>query len=225
MGVIAQGVGAVTIEQALAQRNRAKENSLRDRDPEEDEPDAEELSDDEWVRQQDEELEKNEAENITAMIQRGFNKPTPIPSGSATPSEQQLGVSKAKTSISGGVPVSSNHRNSITFKETLKSKRTNRDRSHSPPAKRTKITGGQKLADSIHAVVEELKLSREGKTEPTERAVKQLVELYGDNSTLLSGGLTLLQDVRKVPIFLSLNGDSQKLWLSSECDMLLSKNP
>lgn len=206
-GVIAQGVGAVTIVQALAQRNRAKENFLRDRDPEEDELDAQELSDDKWVRQQDEELEKNEAENIVAMIQRGFNKPTPIPSSFATPSEQQPGISKAKKIISGGVPVSSNHCNSITFKKTLKLKRTNCDQSYSPPAKRTKITGGQKLADSIYVVVEELKLSREEKTEPTERAVKQLVKLYGDNSTLLFGRLTLLQDGRKVPIFLSLNGD------------------
>ena len=73
-------------------------------------------------------------------------------------------------------------------------------------------------------MVEALRLSREGKTEPTERAVKQLVELYGSNSRLLAGGLTLLQDDRKVPIFLSLNGDNQKLWLSSECDMLASKN-
>ena len=101
---------------------------------------------------------------------------------------------------------------------------TNCDHSHSPPPKRTKITGGQKLAESIHAVVEELKLSCEDKTEPTERAVKQLVELYGDNSRLLSGGLTLLQDDHKVPIFLSLSGDIQKLWMPSACDTLLSKN-
>ena len=215
----------MTVAQALAQRNRTTDNDLRDRGPEEGELDAQELLDNKWVRQQDEELEKNEAENVVATIQQGFNTPTPmIPSGSATPNEQQPGILKARNSISGGVPLLSNHRNAVTSKEIIKSKRTNRDRSHSPPPKRTKITGGQKLADSIHAVVEELRLSREGKTEPTEQAVKQLVELYGDNSRLLSGGLALLQDDRKVPIFLSLSGDIQKLWLSSECDTLLSKN-
>lgn len=44
--------------------------------------------------------------------------------------------------------------------------------------------GGQKLAESMHAIVEDLKFSCEEKTEPKERAVKQLVELYGGNGRL-----------------------------------------
>ena len=192
---------------------------------EKDKLDKQELSDDKWIRQQDKELEKNEAENIAAIIQRGFNKLTPIPLGFTTSSKQHPDILKAKNIISGGVPVASNYRNSITFKETFKSKHTNCDQSHSLPAKCTKITNGQKLANSIYAVVEELKFSREGKTKPTERALKQLVELYENNSTLLSGRLTLLQDDCKVPIFLLFNRDIQKLWLSFEYDMLLSKNP
>lgn len=180
-GVIAQSFGAVTVAQALAQRDRATENDLRNQDPEEDELDAQELSDEEWIRQQDKELEKDEAENTTAMIQQGVNKPAlTVCSDSTTPNEQQPSVPKARNSISGGLPLLSDHHNSITPKEITKSKRTNRDRSCSPTPKRAKVTGGQKLADSIYAVVEELKLSRQGKTEPTE----QLVELYGDNSGL-----------------------------------------
>ena len=70
------------------------------------------------------------------------------------------------------------------------------------------ITGGQKLANFIYVVpVEELKLFCEGKTEPIERVVKQLVKLYRDNSTLLLGGLILLQDDCKVTIFFLLNRD------------------
>lgn len=72
----------------------------------------------------------------------------------------------------------------ISKKKTTKPKRIHGDRSHSPAPKRAKVTGGQKLAESMHAVVEELKFSCEGKTEPKERAVKQLVELYGGNSRL-----------------------------------------
>ena len=40
MGVIAQGVGAVTVAEALAQRNRTADNDLKDCGPEEGELDA-----------------------------------------------------------------------------------------------------------------------------------------------------------------------------------------
>lgn len=52
------------------------------------------------------------------MIEQGFNKHAPIPSGFATLSEQEPAISKTKNSISGGVLLSSNHCNSIIFKET-----------------------------------------------------------------------------------------------------------
>ena len=162
--------------------------------------------------QQDKELEKNKADNVVAMIQQGFNIPTPmIPSSSATPNEQQPDILKARNSISRDISLLSNHRNAVTPKEIIKSKRTNCNQSHSPSPKCTRITEGQKLVNSIYAGAEKLRLSYEGKTEPTEQAVKQLVELYGDNSRLLSGELTLLQNDCKIPIFLSLNWDIQKL--------------
>lgn len=116
------------VSQALAQRNRATENYLGDRDPEEDKLDAQELSDDEWVCQQDEELESNKVEDVAAMVQQGFNKPTPIiPSGSTTPTEQQPSILTARNDISGGISLFSDHRNSITSKEIIQPKRTNRD--------------------------------------------------------------------------------------------------
>ena len=101
------------------------------------------------------------------MIQRDFNKPTLILSGFATPSKQQPDILKAKNIIFKSILILSNYRNYIIFKKTLKSKCINCDQSYSLPAKCTKITEGQKLADFIHAMVEELKLSCEGKAEPT----------------------------------------------------------
>lgn len=89
--------------------------------------------------------------------------------------EQQFGIAKTRNNIVGS---------------TLKY--TNCNCTHNLPPKCTMIIGDHKLADSIYVVVEELKLLHKGKTESTKWVLKQLVELYGDNSRLLLGRLTLL---------------------------------
>ena len=128
-----------------------------------------------------------------AVVQQGLHNILPsLHSGLATLKESTSSGLKKKNVTSENALLLSDQNSSMTPKNTTKPKWIHRDQSHSPPPKRAKVTGGQKLAESIHAVVEELKLSREGKTEPTEREVKQLVELYGHNSRLLAGGLTLL---------------------------------
>ena len=206
-------------------RNLASAINLDNQDPEDGELSPGELSDEEWVRQQDKNLEKSKEQDDVAVVQQGLHNILPaLHSGLATLKESTSSELKKKNVTFENALLLSDQNSSMTPKNTTKPKRTYRDRSHSPPPKRAKVTGGQKLAESINAVVKKLKLFREGKIELTERAVKQLVELYGSNSRLLIGGLTLLQNDRKVPIFLSLNGDNQKLWLSSEYDMLASKN-
>ena len=80
----------------------------------------------------------------------------------------------------------------MTPNDNIKPKQTYCDSSHSSTPKHAKVTGGQKLVEFIHVVEEKLRFSSERKTKPTERAIKQLVELYKSNSRLLIGGLTLL---------------------------------
>lgn len=151
---------------------------------------------------------------LTLIILSGFN----------TSNEQQPGILKTRNNNSRSVLLLSNYCNAITSKKIIKSKCTNCNQSHNPLSKCIKITEKQKLAGFIYEVLEELKLFCERKTEPTEQALKQLVELNRDNSRLLLSRLTLLQDDCEVLIFLLLSEDIQKLWLSSKCNTLLSKN-
>ncbi len=95
-------------------------------------------------------------------------------------------------------------------------------RSTSPPRKRVKTTGGQKIAKSIQGMVEELKKTREENTASTllNKAIKFLVSRYGLHKNLLSNGLKLMKYDRNVGIFLALDGDNQKTWLEKECNAL-----
>ena len=99
----------------------------------------------------------------------------------------------------------------MTPKNTTKQKETYCDQSHSPAPKRAKVIKGQKLAKSIHIVIEKLKLSCKKKSKSTKREVKDLIKLYRSNGRLLAVGLTLLQNDCKVPIFFSFNRNNQKL--------------
>lgn len=104
-----------------------------------------------------------------------------------------------------------------TGKERPSSATEIRNPSKSPPPKRTKVTGGHKIATSIDNMVKELANTRKLRIEPTERAVKLLVSTYSHNKHRLLGGLKLLGDERNVPIFLSLTGKIQRDWLHEEC--------
>lgn len=99
----------------------------------------------------------------------------------------------------------------VTRKEKLSSAIKIHNPSKNPPPKRTKVTGGHKIATSIDNMVKELANTRELRTEPIERAVKLLVSTYSHNKHPLLGGLKLLRDERNVPIFLSLTGKIQMI--------------
>lgn len=64
------GVIDVTVQQALVQRNLAAAVNLDNQDPEDDELSHGKFSDEEWVRQQDKDLEKIKEGNDVATIQR-----------------------------------------------------------------------------------------------------------------------------------------------------------
>lgn len=130
------------------------------------------------------------------------------------------------------------------------SKRTRSAREDQPPSKRAKITGGHVLADSIVAVVEEMRASRKDratsaleliKTQAkvakelyesqvklarttTEKAVRELIDRYAEEEELLIQGLELMKDEQSVLIFISLTKvpTIQKKWLVAECNK--SKN-
>lgn len=76
--------------------------------------------------------------------------------------------------------------------------------------KRTKITGGYKIATSIDNIVKKLAIIRELQTEPIKNAVKLLISTYSHNKQLLLDGLKLLRDERNAPIFLSFTGKIQR---------------
>lgn len=126
------------------------------------------------------------------------------------------------------------------------SKRTRSACEDDPPSKRAKVTESHVLADSIVAVVEEMRASRKDrattaleltKTQAevarelyesqvklarttTEKAVSELIDRYAEDEELLIQGLELMKNKQSVLIFISLTKVPiiQKKWLVAECN-------
>lgn len=120
-GVIVQGIRAVTVVQALAQRNCTADNDLRDCGPEKSKLNLQKLLDEQWAYQQNKELEINKAKNALAKIQQSLRPKISL--GLSTPNEQQPSMVKTRNNIVEGT-----------------SKHTNCNCNHRPTPKCTKIT-------------------------------------------------------------------------------------